>query len=222
MARDPRGVARGPRWTRVDNRIDGFTTAVCFGRERWPAAVRIVVYRKRVFHRTNKNFQLDLFDPSNGTYEYSAVATNLEHTVPNLWRFMAGRGGHEKTLAELKQNCAFGVIPTNDRHANSAWQMLSVLALNLVRSFPIQIGAPKRSRSRKRTFAYVLQSLGTLRFELIHHLPSCGLRASSVSASPPPLPPGNASAMPSRSSPAPLDPHALTPPAARDPMSNRG
>ena len=161
-------IAQGPRWTRVDDRIDGFPTAVRFGRERWPAAVRVVVYRKRVFHRTRKNFQLDLFDPSNGTYEYSAVATNLEHTVPNLWHFMAGRGGHEKTLAELKQHCAFDVIPTNDRHANSAWQMLSVLALNLIRSFQIQIGASPRARSRKRTYAYRFQSLQTLRFELIH------------------------------------------------------
>ncbi len=161
-------IAKGPRWTRVDDRIDGFTTAVCFGRARWPAAVRVVVYRKRVFHRTRKNFQLDFFDPSNGTYEYSAVATNLEYTVPNLWHFMAGRGGHEKTLAELKQHCAFDAIPTNDHHANVAWQMLSVLVLNLIRSFQLQIGARKRARTRKRTFAYVLQSLGTLRFELIH------------------------------------------------------
>jgi hypothetical protein len=161
-------IAKGPRWTRVDNRIDGFTTAVCFGRERWPAAIRVVVYRKRVSHRTRKNFQLDLLDPSNGTYEYSAVATNLEYTVPNLWHFMAGRGGHEKTLAELKQHCAFDAIPTNDRHANAAWQMLSVLTLNLIRNFQLQIGAPKRASTRKRTFAYVFQSLGTLRFELIH------------------------------------------------------
>jgi hypothetical protein len=162
-------IASGPLWTRVDDRIDGFNTAVCFGRERWPQAVRVVVYRKRVFHRTHKNFQLDLFDPSDGTYAYSAVATNLERDVRNLWHFMAGRGGHEKTLAELKEHCALDAIPTNDRHANSAWQMLSVLALNLVRSFQIQAGAPKRRRNRKRTFAYRLQSLRTLRFELIHH-----------------------------------------------------
>ena len=34
---------------------------------------RVVVYRRRVQHETAKNFQLDLFDPSDGHYEYSAV-----------------------------------------------------------------------------------------------------------------------------------------------------
>ena len=37
----------------------------------------------RVFH-----YQLDLFDPDNGTWEYSAVATNLGFDVRRLWRFM--------------------------------------------------------------------------------------------------------------------------------------
>jgi hypothetical protein len=182
-------IARKPVWRRVDPRIDGFTTAVCFRKERWPAAVRVVVYRKRVFHRTKKNFQLDLFDPADGTWEYSAVATNLELGVPALWHFMAGRGGHEKTLAELKQHCGFDAIPTNDRHANSAWQMLSVLALNLVRSFQIETGARKRPATQKRTYRWVLESLQTLRFELIHH-PARFVRPNGhvrlrVSAAPP-------------------------------------
>ena len=34
---------------------------------------------------------------------------------------------------ELKQNFAFAAIPSNDVQANSAWQLLSVLALNLMR-----------------------------------------------------------------------------------------
>jgi hypothetical protein len=162
-------IAQCSLWTRVDARIAGFTTAVCFGRERWPAAVRVVVYRKRVARAARKHFQLDLLDPADGAYEYSAVATNLDLDVRNLWHFMAGRGGHEKTLAELKSECALDTIPTNHYHANSAWQMLCVLALNLVRSFQIETGASKRRRSRKSTFAYLLQSLRTVRFELIHH-----------------------------------------------------
>jgi hypothetical protein len=161
-------IARRRRWRGVDERIQGFETVLRFDRSGWPGAIRVVVYRKRVFHRTAKNFQLDLFSPDDGTYEYSAVATNLELGVRRLWHFMAGRGAHEKTLAELKHHCAFDAIPTNDRHANSAWQMLSVLALNLVRSFQIHLGAPRRRRTWKRTYAYVFQSFQTLRFELIH------------------------------------------------------
>jgi hypothetical protein len=81
---------------------------------------------------------------------------------------MAGRGAHEKTLSELKSQLGFAAIPTNDRYANAAWQLLCALTLNLVRSFQIATGAARRPRSRKRTFDYVFQSLSTLRFELIH------------------------------------------------------
>jgi hypothetical protein len=35
-----------------------------------------VVYRKHVSHESRKNFQLDLFSPDDGHFEYSAVATN--------------------------------------------------------------------------------------------------------------------------------------------------
>jgi hypothetical protein len=161
-------ITRDPRWRRVDARVDGFSTAVVLDRPGWPAALRVVIYRKRVFHESRKNFQLDLFSPDDGHFEYSAVATNLELDVPRLWHFMAGRGAHEKTLAELKQHFGFEAIPTNQREANSAWQMLSVLALNLIRSFQIQLGAARRPRTWKRTYDYVFQSLATLRFELIH------------------------------------------------------
>lgn len=161
-------IRRGPRWQRVDDRIDGFSTAVIFDRPGWPPALRVVVYRKRVFHESRKNFQLDLFTPDDGHFEYSAVATSLDWDVARLWHFMAGRGGHEKTLGELKSQFGFDAIPTNHREANSAWQMLCVLAFNLARSFQITLGAPRRARTWKRTFGWMFQSLSTLRFELIH------------------------------------------------------
>ena len=159
-------IASRRRWTRVDGRIDGFETWLIL--PQWERVQRVVVYRKRVFHRTRKNFQLDLFDPDDGTFEYSAIATNKTLGVRALWHFMAGRGAHEKTLAELKQHCGFAAIPTNDRMANAAWQQLSVLTLNLVRSFQIALGATRRPRTLKRTYDYVFSSLQTLRFELIH------------------------------------------------------
>jgi hypothetical protein len=159
-------IAERKRWTRVDRYVDGFETRLRI--EPWDRIERVVVYRKRVSHRTRKNFQLDLFSPDDGHYEYSAVATNKTLQVAALWHFMAGRGAHEKTYAELKAHFGFAAIPTNQRNANSAWQLISVLAMNLVRSFQIAVGAPQRRRTRKRTFAYVLQSISTLRFELIH------------------------------------------------------
>ena len=70
-------------------------------------------------------------------------------TLRTLWAFLAGRGGHEKTLGELKQNLAFDTIPTNEWDSNSAWQLISGLTLNLIRQFQLHTNAPLRSNGRK-------------------------------------------------------------------------
>lgn len=95
---------------------------------------RVVIYRKRVYHRTAKNFQLDLFDPDDGYFEYSAIATNKPLSGRYVWYFMCGRGTHEKVYGELKHGFAFNCVPSMDYHANSAWQILSVMAFNLTRA----------------------------------------------------------------------------------------
>ena len=105
---------------------------------------------------------------SDGYYEYSAVATNLELGGGQLWHFMCGRGAHEKVIGELKSGLAFNTIPTRHYGANSAWQQLVALAHNLITNFQIETGAPARRRSAKRTALHVLKSIQTLRFELFH------------------------------------------------------
>jgi hypothetical protein len=131
--------------------------------------LRVVVYRKRVHHQSPKNYQLDLFSPDDGYFEYSAVATNLTLTPQSLWYFAAGRGAQEKTFAELKGEFALDVVPTTHYGANSAWLQLSILAHNLMRSFQLQatLATPK-PRSRKRTYSYHIASMKTLRFLLIN------------------------------------------------------
>jgi hypothetical protein len=160
-------IASQKRWTRVDAYVEGFETTLRIEQKRWDRTERVVVYRKRVSHESRKNFQLDLYSPDDGHYEYSAVATNKSLQIAPLWHFMAGRGAHEKTYAELKQHFGFAVIPTNDQAANSAWQLISVLTLNLMRYFQITVGARERGRTWKRTFDFIFQSMQTLRFELI-------------------------------------------------------
>ena len=121
-------------WTRVEETVScaehGVVLAPWGGRR-----FRVVLYRRRVQHETTKNFQLDLFDPSDGHYEYSAVVTNKTLSGPALWAFMCGRGVHEKVYGELKSGFAFASVPTMRYAANSAWQLLSVLAFNLMRGF---------------------------------------------------------------------------------------
>ena len=96
----------------------------------------MAIYRKKVHHRATKNFQLDLFDPNDGHYEYSAVTSNMGFTLSNLWYFMCGRGNHEKTIAQLKTGLAFHTVPTMAYGANSAWQQFVALAHNLPHKLP--------------------------------------------------------------------------------------
>jgi len=154
------------KWHRVTGDVSCF--AVRLPLKPWKLELRVVIYRKVVHHRSTKNYQLDLFDPNDGYYEYSAVATNLELSGPKLWHFMCGRGAHEKAIGELKSGLAFGTIPTHHYGANSAWQQLVALAHNLLTNFQLETGAPPRRRSAKRTALHVLKSIQTLRFELFH------------------------------------------------------
>ena len=129
----------------------------------WARRCRIVIYRRHVRHETAKNFQLDLFDPNDGHYEYSAVVTNKALGGPALWHFMCGRGTHEKVYGELKSGFAFASIPSMRYAANSAWQCLSVLAFNLNRSFQRATTSARRPATRKRRTLHRFETIHTLR-----------------------------------------------------------
>jgi hypothetical protein len=155
-----------PTWTRVAPDVSGFIVPAAA--TPWEQPLWVAIYRKKVAHRTAKNFQLDLFDPNDGSYEYSAMTSNLGFTVVNLWYFMAGRGNHEKTIGQLKGGLAFHTVPTRAYAANSAWQQLVILTHNLLTNFQIESGADRRRRSRKHTALPILQTIQTLRFVLFH------------------------------------------------------
>lgn len=154
------------RWKRVNAEVECFEGALA--PSPWNTHLRVVIYRKKVHHPTRKNYQLNLFDPADGTYEYSAVTSNLGLTARNLWWFMCGRGAHEKAIGQLKNGLAFATIPTNHYGANSAWQQIVTIAHNLLTNFQIETGAASRARSKKRTALYILRSPQTLRFEIFN------------------------------------------------------
>ena len=159
-------IAQRKRWKRIGTGLQAFYTKLHI--PQWDLTVRVAVYRKHVSHRTRKNFQLDLFDPNDGHYEYSSVATNKRVGIRTLWNFMAGRGGHEKTLGELKQHLAFDTIPTHDWDANSTWLLISALTHNVFRQFQITTTAAQRNNGRKRTYRWVLESLSTFRYAVLN------------------------------------------------------
>lgn len=151
-----------PAWRPVAPGITGFVVPAAT--TPWGRPVWVAIYRKHVHHRATKNYQLDLFDPDDGHYEYSAVTSNLDFTLAHLWRFACGRGNHEKTIAQLKTGLAFHTVPTMAYAANSAWQHLVVLTHNLLTNFQIETGARHRSATRKRTSLVALQTIQSLRF----------------------------------------------------------
>ena len=128
-------AAEREHWLPVAPNVTGFFHNLYI--PQWDLHLRVMIYRKHVAHESPKNFQLDLFTPDDGHFEYSAVATNLTLDLPALYAFICGRGAQEKTIAELKGEFALDVIPTRHYGANSAWQQLSILAHNLIRSFQL-------------------------------------------------------------------------------------
>jgi Transposase DDE domain group 1 len=134
----------------------------------WGRTERIAIYRKRVNHEPAKGRQLELFNPDDGYWEYSVVATNKTLDLRALWHFHNGRGIQEKTIAELKTGYAFDSVPTNRYAANTAWQKLNVLAHNLATTFQLQTTPTEKPRTLKRTTLYLLRSIATLRFEWLN------------------------------------------------------
>src|SRR6266478_1161966 len=158
-------AAERRQWHALAPDVTGFEHQLVI--PQWNLRLRVMIYRKHVQHESPKNFQLDLFTPDDGHFEYYAVATNMTLSLPALYDFIGGRGAQEKTFAELKGEFALAVVPTKHYGANSAWQQLSILAYNVARSFQLDTGAAPRRRSRKRTYTYVLRSMRTLRFTLV-------------------------------------------------------
>ena len=83
---------------------------------------------------TAKKHSARSLDPSDGHIEYSAVVKN------------------------------FDGVPTMKYAANSPWQMLSVLAFNLMHGFEVATTAARRDATRKRGSIFVFETIHTLRF----------------------------------------------------------
>jgi hypothetical protein len=137
---------------------------------KWNEAVEFVVIRHKISNnaKPKKYVQLDLFTPDDGLYEYSVLHTNKTLRPDHLWEFYNGRAAMEHHIAEIKGEFGFDVIPTRHYQGNSAHQLISVLAHNLVRNYQIDTHlATKRPQTQSRTGLLEFQSLKTHRFEWI-------------------------------------------------------
>jgi hypothetical protein len=138
--------------------------------KKWGGPVEVICFRKKISDRPGGTVghQLDLFSPDDGIYEYFVLQTNKKLRPENIVEFYNGRCAMEHQIAEIKGEFAFDVVPTRDYRGNSAHQLISVLAYNLVRNFQIDTAiAKKRTTSLKRTNIFEFVSLKTIRFELV-------------------------------------------------------
>ena len=129
----------------------------------------VFIFRKKV-REVPKNFQLNLFSPNDGLYEYSAVVTESKQwDASELLLFVSGRSGQENSLGELKDDFAFGSVPTNTYQANSAYFQISQMAYNLSLSLQHEMGLVKKhSTNPKRTRFYQGWKWNTFRFLILN------------------------------------------------------
>lgn len=156
------------RWSRASTDLSYFETTLKLAK--WKLEVPVIIFRKCITknNRKEKTFQLDLFDPGDGIYEYQVIATNQELVAVNVMDFYNGRCGMEREIAELKTEYGFANIPTKNYMANSTYQALAILAHSLVKNFQIATNqAPAKKRSSSRTTSYTFESLKSLRFKII-------------------------------------------------------
>ena len=129
----------------------------------------VFIFRKKV-KEPKKDFQLDLFSPNDGFYEYSAVVTDTKQwDAKELLLFASGRSGQENSLSELKDDFAFGTVPTNTYQANSAYFQISQMAYNLSLSLQHEMGLVKKHPTNpKRTRFYQGWKWKTFRFLILN------------------------------------------------------
>ena len=138
--------------------------------KKWGDSFEVICFRKKISEKPGGTVghQHDLFSPDDGIYEYFVLYTNKTIRPENLVEFYNGRCAMEHQLGEIKGEFGFDVIPTNHYQANSAHQLISALAYNLVRNFQIDTQITKsRAKTSKRTNIFEFESFKTIRFELI-------------------------------------------------------
>jgi hypothetical protein len=129
----------------------------------------VAIVRKKIAH-PKASFQLNLFSPNNGVYDYTAVVTDTKEWKPKeLLLFVSGRSGQENSIAELKTDFAFDHIPTMAYQANSAYLQMSQMAFNQSISMQHDMGlARKHSANPKTTRLFRTMKWKTFKFLVLN------------------------------------------------------
>jgi len=129
-----------------------------------------VIILRKMLRNPQKPYQLELFSPNNGLYEYCAVVTDTKQWDPeDLLSFVTGRSAQENSISELKTSFAFDHTQTSTYQANPAYMRISQMAYNLGTSMQHSMGlAKKRTDNKKRTRLFQYKEWKSVRFLLLN------------------------------------------------------
>jgi Transposase DDE domain group 1 len=133
----------------------------------WAKKARFIFIRNTVAVQNKEPLQLSLFEPVEQGYEFKVIVTNKTATAGKVAHFHEGRGYQEKLYGELKGQAQMGYVPARRWVANPVYLLCSVLAHNLCRELQMQVEAPVRGTTEKRTVRWLFEELDTLRRTLI-------------------------------------------------------
>lgn len=153
------------RWRRVDDDLSGFHRK--WKADSWSNKRRFVFVKKKVKKQQKGPIQLDFFIPHETGYEFTAIVTNKRDGIRDTVLFHHGRGSQEKMFGEMKNGTRIDYLPCRREAGNRMFMLCNILAHNLSRELQIQNGAPKREPSKKRACLWFVQSLSTLRKQVI-------------------------------------------------------
>jgi len=157
------------QWRRIDSKTTYFFKKMKL--DNWEdERLFLFVRKEKPKTEKKKEYQLDLFEPDDRSYEYSGICTNMNLSAKNLHRFMLGRSAQEKAIGELKNEFGFDKIPSNSYSANSAYLQLSTLTYNLMNSFQLEAFGDNKTfkRNLKKTRHYENRMFKKVRFFLIY------------------------------------------------------
>jgi Transposase DDE domain len=112
------------RWQPVAPSVTGHETELVI--PQWQdLRLRVVLYRKHVHHETRRNFQLDLFTPDDGHYEYSAWQRTCRWASQPSGPSPAGVGRRRRPSPNSKASlrstsCRQNITPPTALGSNSA------------------------------------------------------------------------------------------------------
>jgi len=148
-------------WNRVNAEMDVFEPE--WKPKSWSEGYRLIVVRRLQALQHKGPLQLDLFEPLDFEYTYSAVLTNKATSAASVVEFHAGRGSQEGLLGELKSQLHADAVPFRTQEANALSTWASIFAHNFLRHIQMANGERRKANTWNRSAMWNIRKAGSIR-----------------------------------------------------------